>query len=107
MYGIVNKAVMEFVCLHHGEAVWERIRTHAGVEEEVFLSNEGYPDDMTYGLVASAAELLDAPADVILHAFGEHWMRKTAVDNYGQMLDAGGSTFPGFLSNLSNFHTRV
>lgn len=107
MYGIVNRAVMEFVCLHHGEAVWEQIRERAGVSEEVFLSNEGYPDAMTYNLVAAAAELLNAPAEEILEAFGEHWMLKTAVDNYEQMLDAGGSSFPEFLLNLSNFHTRV
>ncbi len=107
MYGMVNKAVEEMVCMHHGEQVWEQIKARAGVDVDVFMSNEGYPDEITYRLVGAASEVLGAPADRILEAFGEHWVLHTARDAYGGLLTAAGKTLPEFLHNLPNFHSRV
>ena len=59
MYGLVNKAVEGMVCTAHGEATWLRIKAAAGVNVEGFVSNQPYPDDMTYRLVAAASEVLD------------------------------------------------
>ena len=66
MYGMVNKAVEEMVVLHHGEAVWEEIKAKAGVDVDVFMSNESYSDDVTYNLVGAASAVLGVPADQIL-----------------------------------------
>lgn len=107
MYGMVNKAVEEMVCMHHGEPVWERIKARAGVDVDVFMTNEGYPDEMTYRLVAAASEVLDVPAAGILEAFGEHWVLHTARNAYGGLLSAAGRTLPEFLGNLPDFHSRV
>jgi len=107
MYGMVNKAVEEMVCLHHGEAMWERIKAKAGVDVDVFMSNESYSDDVTYQLVGAASELLQVPAEQILIGFGEHWILHTAREGYGGLMQAGGKTFPEFLGNLPNFHSRV
>lgn len=107
MYGMVNKAVEEMVCGAHGEAVWESIKRRAGVDVDVFVSNEGYPDELTYRLVAAASEVLGAAPEKILHAFGEHWVLETARKVYGEMMHAGGKTLAEFLVNLPNFHTRV
>ncbi len=107
MYGMVNKAVEEMVCLHHGEAVWEQIKQRAGVEVDVFVSNEGYSDDITYRLVGAASEILKQPADTILLAFGEHWILNTAQEGYGGLMRAGGRTLPEFMANLPNFHSRI
>lgn len=107
MYGMVNKAVEEMVVSQHGEPTWERIKAKAGIDVDVFMSNEGYPDDITYALVAAASEVLGTPAGKILEAFGEHWILHTAQEGYGALLRAGGKTLPEFLLNLPNFHTRV
>ena len=107
MYGMVNKAVEEMVVMHHGEPVWERIKAKAGIEVDVFMSNESYPDEVTYALVAAASDILGTPAEKILEAFGEHWVLHTAQEGYGGLLRAGGKTLPEFLANLPNFHTRV
>ena len=107
MYGLVNKAVEEMVCMHHGEPVWRRIKERAGVDEEVFISNQGYPDDLTYRLVAAASAELSLPAEAVLEAFGSHWVLHTARDAYGGLLQAAGRTLPEFFSNLPDFHTRV
>ena len=61
MYGLVNKAVEEMVCMHHGEPAWERIKAQAGIDVDVFMSNEGYPDDVTYRLVGAASAVLGVP----------------------------------------------
>lgn len=107
MYGLVNKAVEQMVCSAHGEQMWERIRTLAGVEEDGFVSNESYPDDTTYKLVAAASEALATPAEDILRAFGEHWVLHTALESYGPMMRTNGKTLEEFLMRLPHLHNRV
>ena len=107
MYGLVNKAVEDLVVSNFGEDKWELIKTKAGVEVDAFISNEGYPDEVTYKLVGAAVEVLGLPAETILIAFGEHWVLKTAAKSYGPMMKSGGATLREFLINLPNFHTRV
>ena len=107
MYGLVNKAVEELVISGFGEETWEVVKVKAGVEEEVFISNQTYPDEVTFNLVAAASEVLDLPVSEILISFGEHWVLKTAVESYGPMMEATGASLREFLVNLPHFHTRV
>lgn len=107
MYGLVNKAIEDLVVSNFGEDKWEAIKAKAGVDVEVFVSNEAYPDDITYNLVGAASEVLATPARDILIAFGEHWVLKTASHGYGAMMRSGGQSLKEFLINLPNFHTRV
>lgn len=107
MYGMVNKAVQGLITSRFGEDAWQRVKARAKVEDEIFLSNESYPDSVTYDLVAAASEELKLPAEQVLHAFGEYWILETARRGYGALLDAAGSTIPEFLQNLPSFHARV
>lgn len=107
MYGMVNKAIEQLVRQRYGEDAWEAVKKKAGVEVDVFISNEGYPDQLTYDLVAAGSEVLNLPAESILHAFGEFWVLHTAQAGYGSLLSAGGRTLGEFLVNLPNFHSRV
>ena len=107
MYGMVNKAVEDMVCMHHGEAVWEQIKARAGVAVDVFFGNEPYPDEITYKLVTAGSEVLELPPERILEAFGEHWVLHTAQEGYGGLMRAAGKSLPEFLANLPNFYTRV
>lgn len=107
MYGMVNNAIQELVCSRFGEDAWERIMQRAGVDIDVFVSNEGYDDKITYDLVGAASVELGLPADAILEAFGEHWILHTGRIGYGQLLNAVGKDLPEFLRNLPAFHTRV
>lgn len=107
MYGMVNKAIEEFACLNHGTEAWEAIKQKAGVDVDVFMTNEGYPDDMTYALVGAASEVLGVPAEEILIGFGEHWVLHTAQDGYGSLMQAGGDNLADFLRNLPTFHSHV
>ncbi|MEO0054146.1 MAG: hypothetical protein RLZZ50_93 [Verrucomicrobiota bacterium] len=107
MYGMVNKAVEDMVVSRHGEDTWRLIKAKAGVDTEVFIGNEGYPDSITYSLVGAASEVLALPAETILRAFGEHWVLETAQKGYGPMMRAAGSTLGEFLAYLPHFHDRV
>jgi hypothetical protein len=106
MYGMVNRAVEGLVCSKFGEDQWEKIKARAGVEEDVFLSNESYPDALTYRLVGAASEVLGLPPEAILEAFGEHWI-ELAQSSYGELMTMHGRNLGEFLNNLPNFHTRV
>lgn len=107
MYGMVNKAIEDLVVSNFGEEKWQAVKEKSGVDVDVFLSNEGYPDKMTYDLVGAASEVLGVEARDVLVSFGEHWILKTARQGYGSMLEANGRTLPEFLINLPSFHTRV
>lgn len=107
MYGLVNKAIEELVVSGFGKANWDAIKAKAGVDVDVFISNQGYPDKLTYQLIEAAAAVLELPAEQILIAFGEHWVLQTGMRNYGPMMKSGGKTLREFLINLPNFHTRV
>ena len=107
MYGLVNKALCEMVTHGHGAATWERIRTAAKVDVEVFISLDSYPDEITYQLVAAASEILGEEVPHLLHGFGRHWVLNTAAQHYGHLLQAGGRSFREFLLALPNFHARI
>ncbi len=107
MYGLVNKAIEQMVCINHGKSTWEQIKAEAGVDATGFISNEPYPDDVTYRLVAAASKTLQAPAEDILKAFGEHWVLHTALESYGPMMRATGNNLRDFLIRLPHLHTRV
>lgn len=107
MYGLVNRAIEGMVRDGHGDAVWNRIRARAGVKIEAFISNEPYPDDVTYRLVAAASEELAMPAEEVLKGFGEYWVLRTAAEAYGPMMRAGGRTLRDFLLYLPRFHAHV
>lgn len=107
MYGLVNRAIEGMVCDSYGPATWETIKTRAGVDVPVFVSNESYPDEVTYQLVGAASEVLQSPAEEILKAFGEYWVLNTALKAYGPLMHTGGRTLKDFLMYLPHFHVRV
>lgn len=107
MYGLVNTALQQLVSNRFGDSVWESIKRNAGVDVDVFVSMEAYPDDVTYALVRAATEVLGLSADEVLEAFGEHWVSYTAQEGYGELLKLAGDSLPVFLQNLDNLHTRV
>lgn len=107
MYGLVNKALQDFVTKGFGADKWEAIRLKAGVKETAFVSMESYPDDITYKLAGSASEVLGITLDQALEAFGEYWVLYTAQEGYGDMLKMCGNNLKEFLMNLDHLHARI
>lgn len=107
MYGLVNRALQQLVCARCGDAVWQEIRAHAGVQEEVFMRMDSYPDEVTHRLVAAASEVLETPAADLLKEFGRYWMKYTMVEGYGALLSDLGPTLHDALAALDGMHARV
>lgn len=107
MYGLVNRAIEQLVVSMQGEAGWRGVCAHAGMAADGFVSMQGYDDEITYRLVGAVSKRLDLPAEQVLEAFGEYWIRYTADEGYGSMLKAGGNSLREFLGNLNEMHGRV
>ena len=108
MYGLVNRAIQQMVCTHHGEATWERIKEKADLADLDFFSTyQAYPDDVTHRLVAAASEELGLSAAEIMQAFGEYWITYTASEGYEQLLESTGENLPEFLDHLDTLHARA
>lgn len=107
MYGLVNKALQDFVTLNFGGSKWELIRSKAGVKEPFFAGMESYPDEVTYRLAGATSEVLGISLDAALEAFGEYWVVYTAQEGYGDMLKMCGSTLKEFMLNLDSLHARI
>jgi len=97
MYGLVNKAVQNFVIEGHGEETWNLIKEKAGISEAAFVSMQTYPDNITYDIVGAASEHFSIDANDILEAFGGYWI----------LITLAGGNFPDFLRNLNNMHTHI
>jgi hypothetical protein len=107
MYGLVNKAIQDLISTSYSKEAWLAVKRKAGVDVEGFISMEAYPDEMTYRLVGAASEVLHTAPEKLLEAFGEHWVRYTAQEGYGELLKVCGGTLPEFLMNLDNLHAHV
>ncbi|MBI2604824.1 MAG: heme NO-binding domain-containing protein [Deltaproteobacteria bacterium] len=107
MYGLVNKALQDFVISKAGDKTWEEIRRKADVSIHSFVSMESYPDDITYRLAQSTSEIMGIPLERALEGFGEYWILFTAKEGYGEMLDMCGKTIPEFLQNTNDLHQRI
>lgn len=107
MYGMVNRALQDMVSSRYGGATWQQVCQRVGVEDEFFLSNQPYPDELTYGLVTTTAEVTGWPVEELLVAFGEWWVLDTAAKGYGPLMAVTGRSLGEFLHNLDQLHTRV
>ncbi|HEX8497481.1 MAG TPA: heme NO-binding domain-containing protein [Actinomycetales bacterium] len=107
MYGLVNTAIADLTREVGGEAAWTRVCALADVPQGTFVGMTGYPDDVTYRLVAAASSVLDLSVEEILTAFGRHWVSYTAQQGWGPLLQAAGSTLPEVLGGLDAMHARV
>lgn len=107
MYGLVNQAVEDLAVELGGQALWQRIKQHAGVTAAAFVAMAPYDDALTYRLVDAASAVLGMPPEAVLTAFGEHWVVYTGRQGYGPLFAVMGSTLPEFLRNLDAMHGRI
>lgn len=107
MYGLIHKAIRDYIRMTHGDASWELVQARAGVDESAFVSLQGYSDEITVGLLASASEELGEPLPALLHEFGRYWVLHTARLEYGPLFQFAGTDLLSFLKNLNAMHEQV
>jgi hypothetical protein len=107
MYGLINKAIENWVTLRVGVDGWRRIQERSKIGLIRFVAFQSYPDELTYALVAATAEELNEPASQVLESVGEYWALFTVQQGYGNMLDLAGSSFFETLTQLDAMHARL
>ena len=107
MYGIVNKGIEELVIQIGGESMWVDVCREAGIDPFTFVSQEVYPDSVTYELVAAVSKVTGMSQHDILVGFGDHWSRYTGNQGYGQLYKLLGNDYQSFLINLPRLHDHV
>lgn len=107
MYGMINQALDQLITANYGADRWTLIKNKAKCDVDYFVSNESYPDALTYDLVSAASEVLGVASDDLLFAFGEFWVLHTAQIGYGDLLKSAGRDLGEFLAFLPSFHIRV
>ena len=107
MYGLVNRAIADLLIQQYGEDAWSAIKDRAGVDIDVFIRMEAYPDEISYRLIEAASEHLQVPQQQLLEAFGRYWTRYTGDEGYGELMEAAGEDLWEFLHNLDELHSRV
>ena len=107
VYGLVNKGIKDLIEQRHGTDMWQRVAGAAGCEDITFLSMEVYDDALTGRLVAAASEELGVAPTDLLEVFGEYWIKYTAAEGYGELMDLFGKSLREFLDNLDNMHARL
>ena len=107
MYGLVNTAIADLARTVGGEQAWQAICAHAQVPPVAFVGMTDYPDEVTYRLVDGASAVLGLTPQQVLTAFGRHWVRYTAQEGWGPLLQAAGESLPEVLDHLDALHARV
>jgi len=107
MYGMVNLAIEGLLTERYGHSVWQAVKDRAAPGIDRFLTMEQYPEEVTQGLVAAAAEITGRPMDEMLNELGEYFTGYAKRSGHGELLDIIGSSLPEALNNLDNMHTRV
>lgn len=107
MYGLVNQGLEDYIRQQFGHANWEAILARAGLDLDMFVAMQSYPDELTGRLIGAGSDILGLTPESLLEGFGEHWILYTAQAGYGDMLTMFGSTLEEFLLNLDNLHSHV
>ncbi|KAK7576740.1 hypothetical protein V9T40_013026 [Parthenolecanium corni] len=107
-YGFVNHALELLVLKTFGEETWERIKKSADVNMDgQFLVRQIYDDEMTYNIIAAAADILNIPANAILELFGKMFFEFCQDSGYDKILQVLGATPRDFLQNLDALHDHL
>lgn len=107
MYGLVNQAVVDLIKRDFGPERCAAVLAKAGISDTRFLAGKGYDDALTYAMIGAASEILEQPAETLLHEFGRFWVLETASKKYADLMDAAGDSFPAFLESLPDLHSRI
>lgn len=107
MYGMIHRALIDYVRTYHGEGMVERVKASAQCSEETLITMQVYPDAMTYGLVGAAATVLQQPVEQLLQQFGRHWIGFARDNGFAELMGGPGTDLTGFLSGLDALHARI
>ena len=107
MYGLVNKAIKEFVINHAGNEAWEETYNELELSENQFLSMENNPDQVTFQLMDHVCRKLDYTPGEFSEQMGEYFLDFAGKEGFADLFELAGDTLPDLLQNLNDLHFRV
>jgi len=107
MYGMVNRAIKDYLIAHYGTTTWQRVQVTSNATEDDFLSMEQYPDELTVSLIHQAVPETGKSVDQLLEEVGIHWIEFALKSDYGPLLRAAGTSLREVLENLDCLHSRL
>jgi hypothetical protein len=107
MYGLIHQGFKDMVCLSHGEDVWREICGGISREPGDYDPLASYPDAETFRLLEAVTQRLELSHEEVLRRFGRYWIRYTALEGYGPILDLFGKDFSSCLKNLNRMHGHM
>lgn len=107
MYGMVNRAIKQYIEAHFDTATWSQVKKRAQLLEDDFIGMDQYDDSVSVNLVVALSEVENLTPANVLERIGEFWIDFAYRSDYGPLIDMAGDTLPEVLMNLDDLHVRV
>jgi predicted hydrocarbon binding protein len=86
MHGVFHKGFKDFVIAEYGDDAWRAAREASGVDRQVYLPVNYYPDEEFISLIDGLSGAVDDSAFTFLEAYGA-FLAGRLVDTYGRLVD--------------------
>ena len=106
MHGLVNRALQCFLRDTFGPQRWRDIAATAGAPPDGFEPMLRYPPELTRAVLATAAQGLQRPEDVLLEDLGTYLVSHPSRERLRRLLRFGGVEFSDFLHSLDDLPER-
>jgi len=106
MYGIVNKAIEEFVCDRFGLETWDAILARSTGAHPAFVSALAYDDRITFDLIAAGSDVCSMPESRFMEDIGAHWAG-ALLERFPETMHAGSGSFETLLDSLEGMRGRI
>lgn len=107
MFGMIHRSARDMVLSQFGQSAWDEILKRARLDETAFVSGESYPDEVTFRLITTAAEVANLSVDDTLFAFGEYWVSTAWSGPYATVMTVLGRSLSESLMNLDRMHASI
>lgn len=86
MHGVFHKGLKDFVVEEYGDDAWANARESSGVDRQVYLAVNYYPDREFISLVEAVGGVVDDSPFDVLESFGR-FVAERLLDTYGRVVD--------------------
>jgi len=107
MHGLVNRALQGFLTDTYGKAIWNEVRSQAGLPFDGFESMLYYEDRLTGDTIDAAAAVLHRDNLSLLEDLGTYLVTHPNLEPLRRLLRFGGDTFYDFLQSLDDLAGRA
>lgn len=107
MYGMIHRAIYDFLAEQHSVSEWEGVKTALNLDRDGMISTLVYPDAQTMQLLEDAAALMDIPTADFMCQLGRFWITFSERGAYRHILDFTGEDLPSFIQNLDRMHQGI